>query len=329
MIVDIAVTDAQGRQWAGTSQLFETPRDGGGAAPPPPSTPTTPAITTIPGVHDDRDGAALLRVFPGVRYTRVFVAGQLSDPNVDLITKVRNVCADSWANGLIPIVSIKLNPAQVIAGRWDTKLRDLGAWLTQRPTTLVSFWHEPEDDWPASTFVPYFNTARDRLHDGGPGIAVVYAAMAYQWAPGTRPGTSLRGHTDDPAAWAAVQADIYAVDVYSGRSFPLDAILPEHAGFARWYQHMIAAVPGRRWMAAERGFEADAAHSALRAATIRREGEWLLTTAPTTHPGCVGWVYWATGGTEESSTLPLDPAGEAAVHDVVAALAAALAGTAW
>jgi hypothetical protein len=331
MIVDVKVTDDAGSTWSGTAHLAKA--ESGTAteqvpAPVPPAKPTdTTAPTTIPtavivpGVHAKMTPADLNATYPGVVYTREFVSGTLINPGdvAGLIRKVQALCDPAWAVGQTPIVSVKLDVDQVTNGKWDSTLQDLGAWLSRRPQMILIVHHEPEDDMTAVKFVPYFNRARHMLKLGYPALQVMYAAMAYQWAPGRAAGGSIAGRTDDPAAWAKVEADLYGIDVYSGRSFPLTAILPEHLGFIRWHIHMIGNT-GRKWIVTERGFEASAADSDRRALTISRETDWL-TSGAAAAMGCIGYVYWDTPGTESSTTLSLDAAGRRELRLLVSRLA--------
>lgn len=319
MLVDLSVVDNGGQHWAAAGvQLIKTPATPPGPVPAPPAPPT---VDLLPGVHADQDPAAIAAAYPHAAYTRLFIGPDILDKPDDLAAltaRVVRTCQAAWAAHLVPILSIKLNVAQVMAGRWDATLKAFGQWLARQPPTPLVIWHEPEDDMPGATFAPYFNRARAAIKAGWSDASVIYVAMAYQWAP-DRTGKSLKGHTDDVAAWRTVEADGYAIDAYNGRSFPLVQILPEHPGFARWYDLIIRGT-GRPWLVAERGFEvAGPADNAVRAATIRRETAWLLTGTA----GCTGWVYFNSAGTENAGGLVLDDLGEEALRDAVSALAQA------
>lgn len=287
--------------------------------PPAPNPPEPPAPTprAVPGVRDTRSPTAIRAAFPGVRLTREFVSGPLTTPK-SLIAAVDKVCRPAWAAGLTPMYSLKLDPTQVVAGRWDGPLTDLASWHTSQPGAYLIPWHEPEDDMTGAQFAAHFNHVADRVRAVNTALPLVYAAMAYQWAPGRGGVGSIAGRTDNPAQWAAADADVLAVDVYSGRAFPLVAILPEHDGFTRWLDTLVG---GREYMVTERGFEATQAQAPVRATQISREADWLLT-----HPTgqrCTGYVYWNTAGTESSTSLMLDAAlGVPALQDLVARLAA-------
>ncbi len=265
------------------------------------------------GVHDDRPPAAVLAAFPGATVTRRFVGPGVLPQDTDLAARIADAAKPTWAAGGLPVVSLKLRPAEVNAGVWDTSLRALGWWLAGQPDTVVVPWHEPEDDHATPTaakaYVAAFNHARALLKQGCPALVVAYCAMGYQWRPGATA-------TADPAIWRGIDADLYLCDVYSGKSFPASAILPEHAGFRRWKAEIVDKVPGRRWGVGERGI---LAHP-TRAATWARERDWLAAEGT-----CALYMAWNTAGTEndprwvmrdtESGTGDL-----AAVRQLVAAM---------
>lgn len=270
------------------------------------------------GVHDVRPPAGVFAAFPGASATRVFVGPGPLPVGTDLVARVEAACRDTLAAGGVPVVSVKLLPVDVNAGLWDGGLRKLGAWLAKHPQVIVVAWHEPENDFQtpnaARVFAAAFNRVRALLKGVSPGTAVACCAMAYQWRPGSKT-------TADPAVWRAIDADLYLVDVYSGKSFPASAILPEHAGFRRWKTEMVDAVPGRRWGVGERGILA----GPTRAATWTRERDWL------SGPGrdCAVYMVWNTPGREgedrwvQRNTYGADGDGGEmpAVRDLVAALA--------
>ncbi len=237
------------------------------------------------GVHDARPPAEVFAAFPGATMTRPFIGPGVMPKGTDLVARFEAVAKPTWAAGGTPVVSVKLNPADVAAGAWDDGLRKLGAWLAGRPETVVVLWHEPEDDHAtpsaARAFVAAFNHARTLLKQGCPALVVAYCAMAFQWRPGSR-------CTAEAAVWRGIVADLYLCDVYSGKSFPASAILPEHTGFARWKKEIVDAVPGRRWGVGERGILA----GPTRGATWERERTWLADT------DCALFMVWNTPGTE-------------------------------
>ncbi len=281
---------------------------------PPPAPDPAPTARTVPGVHELREPATVKAAYPGTVLTREFIAGVQTVPR-SLLDKANAVCRPSWMAGLTPMYSVKLDVAQVAAGRWDGPLTELAQWHSQQPDAYLIPWHEPEDDLTALQFARMFNRVAEVMRAANPLIRLVYAAMAYQWATRSS-GGSIAGRTDSPADWRAVDADHFAADVYSGRSFPLRAILPEHAGFARWHDEIVGDRP---YMVTERGFETLTDHQA-RAEHIRREAQWLATDP--VGQRCRAYVYWNTTGTEESKGLLLDDEhGVPALRDLVAQLA--------
>src|SRR5690606_22818537 len=116
-------------------------------------------------------------------------------------------------------------------GKWDQHFRDLGAWMGSgrggQGRVRLIWWHEPEDDLTPYQFYTAFNRVREQVKHGWSDGRVCYAAMTYQWRPGS--------DTTQWSGWTKAEADEYCADVYSGRSFPLTDILPEHPGFARWH----------------------------------------------------------------------------------------------
>ncbi len=283
--------------------------------PEPDPVEPVPASRTVPGVHDTLSPAHVKAAYPGTVFTREFIPGVLSGPR-SLIAATDKLCRPSWSAGLTPMFSFKLDRDQVAAGQWDSVLAELAQWLGQQPDAYVIPWHEPEDDMTGAQFAAFFNRVADRMRTANPFVRMVYASMAYQWAP-KKDGGSIAGRTYTPADWRAADADFVAADVYSGRSFPLRAILPEHPGFARW---MAEIVGDRTYMVTERGFETGTDHQ-LRAEQIDRETDWLLTDP--VGQRCTAWLYWNTGGTESSSSLVLDEQyGEPALRVAISRLAA-------
>jgi len=268
------------------------------------------------GVHDDRPPAEVFAAFPGAALSRQFIGPGTLPKGTDLAARFEAAARPTWKAGGLPVVSLKLRWDEVTAGQWDVRLRHLGGWLAGQPDAVVVLWHEPEDDHAtpakARAFVSAFNHARGLLKEAAPTLVVAYCAMSYQWRPGSK-------STADPAIWRGIEADLYLCDVYSGKSFPASATLPEHPGFARWKREVVDSVPGRRWGVGERGILA----GPTRAKTWQRERDWLLG------PGrdCALYMVWNTPGTEDDirwvqhEVERAQAADVEAVRDLVAALA--------
>lgn len=257
-----------------------------------------------PGICDWRAPEDTLALFQKIRITRVFVPNVLA-PGEYLVTKINNACQDAWNAGLIPVVSFKLAPADVTAGLWDTKLTNLGKWLAGKPEAWIVPWHEPENDLAASQFVAMFNRVYSKIKSVNANVKIGYVSMAYCWRPGD-------SRTSNPAAWKPAKADFFGCDVYSGNSFPITDILPEHPGFSRWQQ----AIPGNGpYMIIERGFIAKTdALKVERAKQIRREAAWLVSTE--LGKKCEAYLYWNTSGAEDNPALVLDAQGETALNEL-------------
>lgn len=267
------------------------------------------------GVHEKGTFSETWAAYPGHEWARNFVAWSKGNPVIpasataaQIIDRIDGQSAADLAAGGSAMVSFKIDPAEVLAKKWGDKLAEVGRWTAGRRIVLV-YWHEPEDDHQGKTFAPAFNMVRAALKNGNPDLLVGWAAMAYQWY-------STRGYTNDVGAWQQIIADLYLLDAYSGQSFRADCILPEHPGFVRWYNTIIAPYPGRVWGVAERGITAGES----RAATWKRELEWLLTDP--VGQQCAAYIVWNTGGTEGNAAWLIDgdPATQAVVRELVSTL---------
>ncbi len=283
--------------------------------PPPIIPPPQPAAPRLAGVHDARALGVVKATFPGTRLTHPFINGVLFGPR-SLLTRAENACRPSWAAGLIPTYSLKLDRDEVMAGAWDTFIRELADWHVDQPAAELIIQHEPENDPPmqGGAFAPYFNRIATQFRTANENVPLLYAAMGYQWLPGTVNGT-VKGFTSTPRHWQDVEADRFVIDVYSGNSVPLETILPEHKGWQRW---MESVVGDRDWGVAERGF-VTATNHAIRANAIGREQEWLMRDP--VGQRCRRYIFWNTSGTEKNPAIVIDAQfGEPAVRDLIAAL---------
>lgn len=283
---------------------------------------TTPApaaartyLSIAAGVHelyDVRDPAETMEAFPGARFTREFVGPGPLKPGANVIALVEDKARPTWDAGGVPVVSVKLLPAEVTAGVWDGQLEQLAAWANVQPDMVLILWHEPEDDFAteaaARGFVASFNRQYKILKAGAPRLIVAYAANSYAW----RPSDPRTAYT---AIWQALAADLYLCDVYSGNTFRADLILPDHPGFRRWKQMIADYVSPagiavrRRWGLGERGISA----GTTRAQTIRRELDWLRAD------GTIAmYLWWNTPGKESNEAWVVDPDDQAHAGDVAA-----------
>lgn len=270
------------------------------------------------GVHENIDPAVTVRRVGG-NATRVFSSGVL-DPR-DLVKEAGLRCGATWAAGQTAVWSFKPNPGAVASGAWRPYVEALGSYLHANPgkQTVIVIWHEPENDVPKwfdspEAFVRMFNTVAGWLRGKHPSVVVAHAALAYRYGDN-------RGITDAIAPRWRTSADVHCVDIYSGRSNPLDTILPELSSYRRWRKFVAR---DSRWGVTERGWTVagKGGNNALRAATMAREAAWLQSLgadAPEIY------LLWNTGGTEGDPGLVLCPQGEKVAKAMTTQLAATAA----
>lgn len=276
------------------------------------------------GVHEDTDPAhTVARV--GGNASRVFTPGVLSPR--DLVKAATAVCAPSWAAGVTAVWSFKPNPADVASGAFKPYVTELGAYLRANPAnrTVVVIWHEPENDvgqWfgSAADFVRMFDTVAGWLRAAHPAVTCCHAALAYRYGDG-------RDITDRVAPTWRTSADLHCVDVYSGRTNPLDTILPELSGYRRWRQYVAGT---GRWGVTERGWTigtlGKGGTAAQRSAAMAREAAWLAALPAAQQPEI--YLLWSSGGTENDTGLVFDPTADAVARSITGTYAARAAATA-
>ena len=206
------------------------------------------------------------------------------------------MCKAAWSKGLIVTWSVKLDVSSVMSGAWQPYLEQLASWIGSsgyNEEFIFVIWHEPENDFKPDDYVAYFNKVHDTLKAINPGLITCHAALGYRYDKIIK---------DDEAPKWRTKADINAIDIYSGRSFPLTAILPELNGFNKWFKHVVG---DSQWAMRERGFIANnGMDEANRAFTMKREADWLATQVAGKR--LVWAVLWDTDGTEHDPGLLLD-----------------------
>jgi hypothetical protein len=268
------------------------------------------------GVHEEDPPGVVAERYPGHAWGAGFVSDDgrplPEDTTAEqLVGMVAAKARPHLAAGHGCIVRVKTPMRSVGRGLWDDRLTPVGE-ASRGQNLKIILCHEPEDDMPASTFVPGFNRGREALRRGNPELEVMYAGMAYQWRPGSRT-------TADGKAWAAdLVADRYLIDVYFGNNFRSEYTIGEHPGFHRWHDHMIAPYPGRRWGLGEWGRRKVAG----RAAHLAADFEWLANDP--IGQACTVLTLWGTVGVEKNPAWLLTDA----EREVIRAGFARLAGPA-
>jgi hypothetical protein len=225
-----------------------------------------------------------------------------------LADKVAGLAKEPLSHGLVPCISFK-PPVNTPSGSYNaelTKLRDYLKTVAQ-PLWLALF-HEPEDNMSGTEYRDMFKYVRSFLQCG-PNVVFVYAANAYAWRPKS-------SSTADPTPWGQVNADVFAIDIYSGRSWPLATTMWELPCWDRWF----GMVNGRKWAVTERGWYS-LTPNPDRVKTIYREVEELLAGVPVKRLP-EAYIYWNTEGTEKDPAL-LMPEATQAINDCMAQLAPA------
>lgn len=289
---------------------------------------------TLLGVHEQYQGpkattpVETLRRHPQTYITREFKSAVI--PPQNLVKAMTNLCSDVWSAGLVCNVSFKLSPQEVLNGQWRPHVEQLAHWLvdSQRTdSTILTFWHEPEDDTATSfsngikadkkiyfqtapDFVNYFNTLHGWVKGVSPKITTSHAALGYAYRPTLGGPGDKSAWVPDAQAWRT-NADIHSIDIYNGRSFPLDVILRDSPAFNRWSNvHNIGVDKSSRWGVSERGWTTKNQYE-LRANTITAELAWLKSLKPSERPEF--YIAWLTEGVEKDFGLTPDPLMSAAL----------------
>lgn len=267
------------------------------------------------GIHENYQGktpTTLERTasrFPLLQVTREFEAGAL--PAQDLVKRMVARCQPAWDAGKTAVWSFKPAPADVASGAWEPYVLRLAHHIKDKglqDRLVVVIWHEPENDFddPAE-FVTLFDTVHDWLMSVDPTIVTSHAALGYYY----------RNISVEAARRWTTKATIHSIDLYSGRSFPLQMTLGTSTAFRTWKQSRPA---GARWGASERGWIANAGMSQLRVESIDAEADWLAALPVDDLPDF--YCVWNTVGTENDPAIVLDDAGEAAVNRLFQRLSA-------
>ncbi len=184
-----------------------------------------------------------------------------------------SAAAQDPAYGNVSFLSVKPpndDFAGVAAGRYDATIRSLAG--SMPAGSYLTMYHEPEDNMTGTQFVAMFRRFYSVAKGANPALSIGYAAMAYQW----RPGSPTTANKDE---WwpGADSTDWLAVDVYAA-GWHGDFDLGVHPYFQRWYTW--AKAKGKPLLLAEWAVEAASTggfSDAARADNIRRSMAWVMT----------------------------------------------------
>ncbi len=250
--------------------------------------------------------------YPQMAVTREFKPGEIEPQN--MIPSLKNLCQATWDAGLVCVVSYKFSRAEVRNNKWRPFIEQGVSWLRDNglsTRTILVPWHEPENDFKTGgEFVEYFNKVHGWVKETDPNLYTSHAAMAYHYRDKGKIGN------DNLASTWATDADIQSLDIYSGRSFPLNMTLGTSSAFKRW---KATVANGQPWGVSERGWiTGKFGGSAERVASIRAEFDWLTTLPREDLP--YFYIVWNTEGTEDDPQIILDAAGREAVNEGFARL---------
>jgi len=274
------------------------------------------------GVHGPGTPTEIRATYPLTDATREFKGGVI--PPQNLIPSFENLCRPALDDDMHVVVSFKPRPDDVTNGAWQLYIEQLARHINVNELAdkvTVVFWHEPEDDtrdsYPNGThkvmsfgtaedFVRYFNTLHAWVKGVDPNIVTCHAALGYGYRPKVGGPHDKSAWVANPDAWVT-RADVHAIDIYSGRSFPVTDTLEVSPVFKRWLDSRPDDVA---WAVAERGWPT-VEHEA-RAKAITDEFAWLKTLPEAARP--TFYLVWATDGTEHDPSLLLDTSAQNAIN---------------
>ena len=250
------------------------------------------------GVHENAKPAQTAARFPGACWERLFVSDDgrplPESTSAAMLTKLALSAIRGWTDGPFGVVlSVKLDMAQVARGVWDERLGTLAQALEPLRVVLVVS-HEQENDTPARVSLDGTNRAYDVVKAAAPDLTFATADMVYAWSL-KKAKPDVRVSAADAKLRAKRKTDLALADCYFGRTFPM-GILPEHGGWARWFDVMQPA----RWGMGEIGWLLGPG----RPEAIRRQADWFATDP--VGRTCKAVLVWSTGGTENNPGWVLD-----------------------
>lgn len=274
------------------------------------------------GVHEEptTGGRTVERAaldFPNTNMSRAFVPNLVTR---DFVAKVEAALKPHrFTNGPDSRIYLSLKTDQQITARggYRKPYQSIADYLCEEglcERVYIIPWHEPEDNFTGTVYSDYFTNVRTAIKGKCSAIKVGTASNSYHWGfHWKNKNVSVAGKTDRPDEWR-VETDFKGLDIYSGRTYKLELILPELEAFNRW--HTLYADEGE-FVINERGFAtpsktAPEVQYELRAETITREFDWLKNDP--TGQLCTAYQYWNSSGREKDEGLVLDPLGEEALR---------------
>ncbi len=253
--------------------------------------------------------------YPNTQLTREFKGGVI--PPQNLIPSFEHLARPIINADMSVVLSLKPSTTDVFNGKWQLYIEQLARHILTNENSadvILTFWHEPEDDardsYPNGTkktnlsfnggaeFVQYFNTLHDWVKGIDPRIQTSHAALGYGYRPKVGGPGDKSAYVTDASAWVT-KADINAIDIYNGRSFPLDVVLGDSPAFNRWRDSRIGP-----WGVSERGWTTTYHVPAARAQAVTAELAWLATLPEVDRPAF--YIAWLTEGVENDQGLKPD-----------------------
>jgi hypothetical protein len=179
---------------------------------------------------------------PGESYRAALARTDKTLGRLDLVRVFYPRAPAPWpgkAPGRNVVVSFKLSPRLVLAGRWDAAMT---AWFAGAPKNLDvywSYWHEPENDIQAGSFTAAeYKAAFQHLDDlakqaDNPRLRSTVILQSYTTRPAS--GRNWRDYVPDPSSVDVLAWDVYNRDKsqYSSPADLLGAPLQASESFGR------------------------------------------------------------------------------------------------
>ncbi|MFB4306995.1 hypothetical protein [Actinomadura sp. GTD37] len=201
--------------------------------------------------------------------------------------------AGDVGNPWTTFLSVKADPAEVIAGDWDAQITALAASGPTDRDWFLTIWHEPENDTPAfqpapsspafsggaEQFVEMFVRFYGLVKAANAKVLCGPVHLGSAWKSGA-PVTGGPGAVRyDADAWKVPpeSADFYGVDTYNAKASSGRTTLATADNFQRWYSHFRGR--GRPLLIPEFGRVVDPNDPTARPREIIASVEWAKNTS--------------------------------------------------